>query len=359
MTHADCVEAWAAGRESVDATGKQFPVVVQEYIDKPGHDLRVVVVGRAPVVAIQRVSDDWRTNTHLGAEVRRVEVTAVMEKLCDQVVDALGPGFYGVDLVEDRSTGELLVLEVNANPEFARSSARHGVNVVPPRRLRRRDPHGLSRVTRRRSMELFDTATVLARVLTTGVVMSIEKSDRELPGLERLLTKQTGRTRAVLVNSRTAAIHAALAYQGIGHGDTVAVREPDAATGRFLDWLGVGVADRGPAAYDYVSLDSANADRVAELTRTATAPALVVDLTGLGFGGRRRPHRRRPGLGPGRATEDLRRVRPADDVDAGGGRRLPGARGPVQLPAQPLVAACVRMALTQAARPATPTGARS
>ncbi|MFF8308861.1 RimK family alpha-L-glutamate ligase [Streptomyces lydicus] len=130
MTHADCVEAWVAGRESTDATGKQFPVVVQEYIDKPGHDLRVVVVGQTPVVAIQRVSDDWRTNTHLGAEVRRVEVTAGMEKLCGQVVDALGPGFYGVDLVENRSTGELLVLEVNANPEFARSSAQHGVNVA-------------------------------------------------------------------------------------------------------------------------------------------------------------------------------------------------------------------------------------
>lgn len=130
MTHADCVEAWAAGRESADVTGKHFPVVVQQYIDKPGHDLRVVVVGRTPVVAIQRASDDWRTNTHLGAEVRRVEVTPEMEKLCGQVVDALGPGFYGVDLVEDRSTGELLVLEVNANPEFARSSAQHGVNVA-------------------------------------------------------------------------------------------------------------------------------------------------------------------------------------------------------------------------------------
>ncbi|MET9845292.1 RimK family alpha-L-glutamate ligase [Streptomyces ossamyceticus] len=130
MANAECVEAWAGGRESADATGKLFPVVVQSYIDKPGHDLRVVVVGRTPVVAIQRVSDDWRTNTHLGAEVRRVEVTAEIDKLCGQVVEALGPGFYGVDLVEDRSTGELLVLEVNANPEFAKSSERHGVDVA-------------------------------------------------------------------------------------------------------------------------------------------------------------------------------------------------------------------------------------
>ncbi|MEU2548147.1 RimK family alpha-L-glutamate ligase [Streptomyces roseolus] len=130
MVNPECVDAWVGGRESTDAAGKLFPVVVQQYIDKPGHDLRVVVVGRAPIVAIQRVSPDFRTNTHLGAEVRRTEVTPEIEKLCAQVVDALGDGFYGVDLVEDRATGELLVLEVNANPEFARSSAQHGVDVA-------------------------------------------------------------------------------------------------------------------------------------------------------------------------------------------------------------------------------------
>ncbi|MFF7364751.1 RimK family alpha-L-glutamate ligase [Streptomyces sp. NPDC008125] len=124
------VAAWIGGRESADAAGKLFPVLVQEYIDKPGHDLRVVVVGRTPVVAIQRVSDDWRTNTHLGAAVRRVEIGDEMRLRCAQVVDALGEGFYGIDLVEDRTTGRLLVLEVNANPEFARSSAQHGVDVA-------------------------------------------------------------------------------------------------------------------------------------------------------------------------------------------------------------------------------------
>ncbi|MFG2139509.1 degT/DnrJ/EryC1/StrS aminotransferase [Streptomyces sp. NPDC048650] len=209
-------------------------------------------------------------------------------------------------------------------------------------------------------MELFDTATVLARVLTTGVVMSIEKSDRELPGLERLLTKQSGRARAVLVNSRTAAIHAALAGQGIGHGDTAAVSEPDAATGRFLSWLGVSVEDRGPAAYDYVALDSANADRLGELTRAATAPALVVDLTGLGFG---------PAAAVltdddsvwARAERlkifgayDLRTMWTQEEADAS---LVPGVQFNYRL--SPLVAACVRMALTQAARPATLTGARS
>lgn len=126
----ECLDAWIGGRESVDAAEKLFPVLVQEYVDKPGHDLRVIVVGRTPVVAIHRRSRNWRTNTHLGAEVQRVDVTRDMEKLCAQVVDVLGDGFYGIDLVEEQSTGVLKVLEVNANPEFARSSAVHGVDVA-------------------------------------------------------------------------------------------------------------------------------------------------------------------------------------------------------------------------------------
>ena len=126
----NCLDAWVGGRESADAAGKLFPVLVQEYVEKPGHDLRVIVVGRTPVVAIQRISDDWRTNTHLGASVARTEITAEIEKLCAQAVDVLGEGFYGVDLLADKDTGEMKVLEVNANPEFAKSSAVHGVDIA-------------------------------------------------------------------------------------------------------------------------------------------------------------------------------------------------------------------------------------
>jgi len=130
LVNDECVEAWVGGRESTDAGGKFFPVLIQEYVDKPGYDLRVVVVGRMPVVAIRRVSAGWRTNTHLGAEVERAEITAEIDKLCTQVADVLGDGFYGIDLLEDRGDGELKVLEVNANPEFAQSAAVHGVDVA-------------------------------------------------------------------------------------------------------------------------------------------------------------------------------------------------------------------------------------
>jgi [lysine-biosynthesis-protein LysW]--L-2-aminoadipate ligase len=124
------LEAWSGGWESADATGKLFPVLVQQFVDKPDHDLRVVVAGESPIVAFRRRSSHWRTNTHLGAQVEPTEITPDMEHICAQVVSALGPGFYGVDLVQDRATGRMSVLEVNANPEFARSSETHGVDVA-------------------------------------------------------------------------------------------------------------------------------------------------------------------------------------------------------------------------------------
>ncbi|WP_371580100.1 degT/DnrJ/EryC1/StrS aminotransferase [Streptomyces sp. NBC_01314] len=208
-------------------------------------------------------------------------------------------------------------------------------------------------------MELFDTATVLTRVLTSGVVMSIEKSDRELPGLERLLTKKTRRSKAVLLNSRTGAIHAALAGQGIGHGDSVALAEPDAETAAFLAWLGVHVtAYDGPAAYDHIALDPANADRLGELAAGATAPALVVDLTGLGFGPAAAVLTDDPRLWA-RAERlkifgayDLRTMWTQEEADAD---LVPGVQFNYRL--SPLVAACVRMALTQAQTQAAQTQA--
>jgi [lysine-biosynthesis-protein LysW]--L-2-aminoadipate ligase len=124
------LRAWAAGWEAADAAGKQFPVLVQQCVDKPGHDLRVLVVGAEPVVAIRRRGHEWRTNTHIGAGIEPVEITEPVRELCKQTVMVLGPGFYGVDLIEDRHTGALYVLEVNANPDFARSSAVHGVDVA-------------------------------------------------------------------------------------------------------------------------------------------------------------------------------------------------------------------------------------
>lgn len=124
-----CLETWLAGRESLDANHRQFPVLAQEYIEKPGYDIRVVVVEKEPIVAFQRISEHWKTNTHTGASVRPTPITKNIEKIVSQITDMMGVGIYGIDLLETLS-GQLLLNEVNHNPEFAQSSQVHGINVA-------------------------------------------------------------------------------------------------------------------------------------------------------------------------------------------------------------------------------------
>lgn len=125
------ITAWAGGREAVDPSGKAFPIVVQQHIPKRGYNERLIIVGDRPVAAYQQISGgDFRTNTHLGGRVEPIAIADRSRELADAVVACFGPGFYGVDLVESAETGELYVLEVNTNPDFANSSKVHGVDIA-------------------------------------------------------------------------------------------------------------------------------------------------------------------------------------------------------------------------------------
>jgi [lysine-biosynthesis-protein LysW]---L-2-aminoadipate ligase len=125
------LKVWAAAQENLDPTGRDFPVVVQRYIEKGNFDIRVLVVGKEPVLAYKRISSgDWRTNVHLGAYIERIEITNPLIVICQQVVSALGDGIYGVDILQDQHTGSYLLCEVNHNPEFAQSAEKLKVNVA-------------------------------------------------------------------------------------------------------------------------------------------------------------------------------------------------------------------------------------
>jgi hypothetical protein len=196
-------------------------------------------------------------------------------------------------------------------------------------------------------MEQFETAVVLTRVLTSGVIMSIEKSDRELPGLERLLIKTTGRSHAVLLNSRSGAIHAAVAGQGIGHGDELSHPGPDDRTLAFLRWLGITVRPDGPQSFEDITVTPDNVHRLGELARASTAPALVLDLTELGFGPAAAMMTDDPAVW-GRAERlkifgphDLRTMWTQVEDEPG---LVPGVQFNYRL--SPLVAACLRMSMS-------------
>ena len=92
---------------------------MQQYIDKPGYDLRVYVMGRA-VGGIRRRSEHWVTNTARGAVPERYQVPEAHAKLAERAAAAVGADIAAVDLLETRS-GEILVNEINHCVEFARS----------------------------------------------------------------------------------------------------------------------------------------------------------------------------------------------------------------------------------------------
>ncbi|MEV5509372.1 RimK family alpha-L-glutamate ligase [Streptomyces orinoci] len=90
---------------------------VQELIDKPGRDIRVIVLGDQAVAAVHRGSEHWITNTARGAATERCELTPELAKPALRAAEAAGGGMPAVDLIE-RSTGEVLVTEVNHTMEF-------------------------------------------------------------------------------------------------------------------------------------------------------------------------------------------------------------------------------------------------
>ena len=90
---------------------------IQEYVDKPGRDIRVMVVGDEVVYAIYRQSPHWITNTARGGEPLPCPITPEIDHLSRAAARAVGGGIVAVDLVES-ADGRLLVVEVNHTPEF-------------------------------------------------------------------------------------------------------------------------------------------------------------------------------------------------------------------------------------------------
>jgi [lysine-biosynthesis-protein LysW]--L-2-aminoadipate ligase len=90
---------------------------IQEYVDKPGRDIRTMVVGDQVAYAVYRRSDHWITNTARGGEAEPCPLTPEIDRLSRAAALAVGGGIVAVDLLET-ARGQLLVNEVNHTPEF-------------------------------------------------------------------------------------------------------------------------------------------------------------------------------------------------------------------------------------------------
>ena len=89
---------------------------IQEFVEKPGRDIRVVATDGDPIAAMARSSEHWLTNAARGAETEAIEMTPEMADLVERASEAVGGGLLGVDLME---TGDsYTVHEVNHTVEF-------------------------------------------------------------------------------------------------------------------------------------------------------------------------------------------------------------------------------------------------
>ncbi len=102
---------------------------IQEYIDKPGRDIRSFVVGGEVIAAIYRHAPHWITNTARGGEAVACPITPQIEHLSRAAAEAVGGGVVAIDILE-APDGRLLVSEVNHTPEFRNSIAPTGVDIA-------------------------------------------------------------------------------------------------------------------------------------------------------------------------------------------------------------------------------------
>ena len=100
---------------------------IQEYMVKPGRDIRAFYIGGETICAIYRSSEHWITNTARGGETTNCPVTKEISDLCEQTAKAVGSGLLAIDIMEtDRG---LMINEVNHKMEFRNSIDVTGVDI--------------------------------------------------------------------------------------------------------------------------------------------------------------------------------------------------------------------------------------
>ena len=113
----DTAEAVIENRQVTDGPQDRI-YYLQEMINRPPRDIRVITIGDQAISAMYRKSSGgFKTNIALGADPELCEITKEIEDLCEKTSKAVGGGILGIDLMEDKERG-LVVHEVNNTVEF-------------------------------------------------------------------------------------------------------------------------------------------------------------------------------------------------------------------------------------------------
>ena len=124
----DAAEGIIEGREAM------YPIhhihFLEEFVQRPPRDIRVIVIGDNVAAAIYRNSGDgnWKTNTHLGGSAETCEINNELEDICIKAKDAVYGDIVGIDLMESNEKG-MIVHEINNTTEFRNVVRVTGVDI--------------------------------------------------------------------------------------------------------------------------------------------------------------------------------------------------------------------------------------
>lgn len=96
--------------------GVKANIIVQEYIESGGSDIRCLVIGDKVIGAIKRQAEpgEFRSNLHRGGNALAVKITKQERELAIKAAKIMGLKFAGVDML--RSSRGPLIMEVNSSP---------------------------------------------------------------------------------------------------------------------------------------------------------------------------------------------------------------------------------------------------
>jgi len=104
-------------------------IYLQKFVNHPGYDLRVLVIGQRTFGMRRLNPDDWRTNVSRGARGERFDVDDQLHGLALRAAEAVGAPLAGVDFLPSRD-GKLYAIEVNAVPGWKALARAHDLDVA-------------------------------------------------------------------------------------------------------------------------------------------------------------------------------------------------------------------------------------
>ena len=92
------------------------PLILQKYVQTPGRDIRVFIVGDELVGAVYKYlpEGEWKSNVAQGGKMVEEEMSDEIIEMAFEANEAMGLDYSGVDILE--SSEGPIVLEVNASP---------------------------------------------------------------------------------------------------------------------------------------------------------------------------------------------------------------------------------------------------